>query len=77
MYSFLFLVRFYPFWAIPFSLLLLELGIYFYNRRARQYFYPCFAGAGVLIITSILWVVFEGFWKLGPLIKSFFEEFNS
>lgn len=73
MYSILFLVRFYPFWAVPFALVFFEMGVYHFNRRVRLGFVPCFALAFLLVVTSIIWLVFEGYWRAGPFFKAVLE----
>jgi hypothetical protein len=69
LYTILFLVRFYPFWAIPAALVFFELGVYHYNRRERIQFTLSFGIAGFLVISCIAWVIFEGYWRAGPFIK--------
>ena len=72
-YPILFLVRFFPFWAIPLALVMFEIGVYHYNRRQRLPVVISFSFAGLLAVASILWVVFEGYWKAGPVAKHFFD----
>lgn len=75
MYTILFLVRYLPFWGVPCALALFEVGVYFYNRRERLGFGTAFFISGLLIILSILWIVFEGYWRAGPIVKRFLESF--
>ena len=72
-YPILFLVRFFPFWAIPFALVMFEMGVYHYNRRERLPGVIAFAFAGLLAVVSITWVVFEGYGKAGPVVKHFLD----
>ena len=73
LYSLLFLVRFFPFWAVPLALVFFELGIYHFNRRERSMFVTFFASSGFFVILSILWIVFEGYWRAGPFVKRLFD----
>jgi hypothetical protein len=70
LYQFLYLVRFYPFWAVPLALVFFEMGTYYYNRRERIGFLFFYGITAMFIITSILWLVFEGYWRAGPFVKS-------
>lgn len=73
LYPMLFLVRYFPFWAIPLALVFWELGTYHWNRRERIPTIVFFGGAGGLAITSILWIIFEGYWRAGPFVKRMVE----
>lgn len=73
MYFFLFLVRLLPFWAVPTAVVFFELGIYHYNRRERFAYSAFFAIAGFLTVASIIWLVFEGYWRAGPFFYRIFE----
>lgn len=75
LYPLLFLIRYFPFWAIPFALVCFELGVYHYNRRERASTIAFFGAAGVFAIGSILWLIFEGYWRAGPFVKRFFDDF--
>ena len=72
-YSVLFMVRYFPFWAVPLALIFFELGVYHYNRRERSGTLTFFGAAAFLVIVTILWIVFEGYWRAGPWIKQFIE----
>lgn len=73
LYPMLFLVRYFPFWAVPFALVLFELGVYHYNRRERIPTAFFFGMTAMLVIISILWLIFEGYWRAGPMLKRFVE----
>lgn len=73
LYTLLFLARFLPFWAVPVALVFFELGIYHYGRRRRSLFLACFGVSGVLLISSILWIVYDGYWRAGMFLKRFIE----
>jgi len=75
LYFFLFLVRFLPFWAIPFALVAFELGVYHYNRRERYPTLFYFGITGFLTVSSIIWLAFEGYWRAGPFFKRLIESF--
>jgi hypothetical protein len=76
LYSFLFLVRYYPFWAIPVALLFFEMGTYHYHRRERILFVFLYGGSTFLVVTAILWVVFEGYWRAPPILKRLIENYG-
>jgi hypothetical protein len=76
LYTFLFLVRYYPFWAIPASLVFFELGTYHYHRRERILFGLLYGVSTFFVISSILWVVFEGYWRAPPFLKRFIENYG-
>ena len=76
LYPLLFLVRYYPFWAIPVALVFFELGVYHFNRRARVSFSGAFGIAALLTITSIIWVVLEGYWRAGPFVKRLWDQMH-
>ena len=73
MYLILFLARFYPFWAVPMALLFFEMGMQQFNRRKRLSVVINFVIAGLLVITSIVWIIFEGYWRAGPFILKMIE----
>lgn len=73
MYTILFLVRFLPFWAVPAALVCFEIGMYHFNRRQRLGYVPFFGTAFFLVISCIIWLVFEGYWRAGPWVKAFLE----
>ena len=73
LYTVLFFARFFPFWAVPLALVIFELGMYHFNRRVRSLFLACFSASFFLVVASILWVVFEGYWRAGPIIKNFWD----
>lgn len=73
LYTFLFIVRFFPFWAVPLALVLFEMGVYFYNRRERLFFMMFFTLSALSVVLSILWLVFEGYWRAGPFIKELIQ----
>ncbi len=73
LYALLFLVRLYPFWAIPLALVFFELGMYHYNRRERILTLISFGSVSFFVITSGWWIFAEGYWTAGPFVKKFFE----
>lgn len=73
LYTTLFLVRYFPFWAIPAALVMFELGMYHYNRRQRVTFTVAFGISISLALGSIIWIVFEGYWRAGPFVRRIFE----
>lgn len=75
LYTTLFLVRYFPFWATPIALVLFEVGVYHFNRRERGSCVVYFVLSGALAVSSILWIVFEGYWRAGPFVKKFLESF--
>lgn len=75
LYPMLFLVRYFPFWAIPLALVMFEVGTYHHNRRERIPTVFFFGLCGSMVITSILWLIFEGYWRAGPFIKRTVESF--
>lgn len=77
MYTILFLARHFPFWALPVALLCFEMGYYYYRKRERFLFVSCFFLAASLFLTSVFWVVFEGYWRAGPWIKGLIDPFVS
>ncbi|MEW6058039.1 MAG: hypothetical protein AB1540_15640 [Bdellovibrionota bacterium] len=77
LYFLLFLIRYFPFWAIPVALVIFEIGVYYYNRRQRFAFVLFFGAAATLTLTSIAWLVFEGYWRAGPIVKKFFDSFTT
>ena len=76
LYTFLFFVRYWPFWAIPVSLVFFEIGTYYYNRRDRIPFMSAYSLTAFLVITSILWIGFEGYWRAGPFVKKVHDAFT-
>lgn len=73
LYSALFLIRFFPFWAVPLALVFFEVGVYHYNRRVRHYFVPFFLAAFIMVVLAIIWIAFEGYWRAGPFLKPYLE----
>ena len=73
LYPTLFLIRFFPFWGVPLALVIFELGVYHFNRRTRHFYVPCFLLALFLVIISILWIVYEGYWRWGPAFMHFVQ----
>lgn len=51
--------RFFPYWALPVTLILFELGRFFRRRQMGMQF-VCFGTAGLLILLTLLWFVFRG-----------------
>jgi hypothetical protein len=76
LYVMLFLVRYFPFWAIPVALVAFELGIYHFNRRERTMYNICFITSLVLTGLSIAWIVFEGYWTAAPFVKRTVDLFH-
>lgn len=65
------LVRYYPFWAIPVAIIFFEIGMYHYNRRALI---PAAGGFGLtvlLVISTIFWLAFEGYWRAWPFLRNY------
>jgi hypothetical protein len=59
MHEIFFLVRIYPYWTIPFAMVLAQLAIFF-RRRGSGLRFPLWGMVGILIATAIIWVVFRG-----------------
>ncbi|MGE4234042.1 MAG: hypothetical protein AB7F43_12000 [Bacteriovoracia bacterium] len=74
LYILLFFVRYYPFWALPATIILFELGLYSYNRRDRIPTVLCFGTSFTLVVLAILWILFEGYWRAAPFIKGILIE---
>jgi hypothetical protein len=73
LYPFLLMVRYLPFWAVPLAIVLFEIGLYYYNRRERIPVLACFGCVGILLLSSIFWLVFEGYWRAGPFLRKYLE----
>jgi len=56
--------------------MLFELGVYHYNRRNRIGLFGSFGLFAVLVVASIFWLVFEGYWRGGPAAKRFLEYYG-
>lgn len=52
-------LRFYPFWAVPAALIMVELGRY-YRRKAKKQQFFCFGLSAGLVLTSLLWLILRG-----------------
>ena len=66
----IFLARFFPFWAIPLALVAFEVANFQYNRRNR-YGVLAFGGlTAMMVLLSLFWLIFEGYWRAGPFVKS-------
>jgi hypothetical protein len=53
------LMRFYPYWAVPVGIVVVELGLYCRRRRiSKQWLF--FAVGATLFATSIAWVALRG-----------------
>jgi len=64
------LARFYPYWALPVILVVIELGIFF-RRRASSLQWGVFTLAGILLFMVLLWFGFRGDIHSDAWIKSF------
>ncbi len=53
------LVRFFPYWAVPLAIVLVDLGIYFRRKKKPSYRWVLFLSA-VLVILSLVWVITRG-----------------
>ena len=72
LYFVLFLVRYLPFWAVPGALLFFDLGVYYYNARERGRTAAAFSMAAVCMILTGVWVFYDGYWRIGLLIRKNF-----
>jgi uncharacterized membrane protein len=53
------LARLYPFWAVPFAIVVAQLGLFF-RRKARASQWSCWAVSFFLMLGVALWIAFRG-----------------
>jgi hypothetical protein len=53
------LLRLYPYWALPVSILFGQLGMFF-RRHDNKLQWVCFGAVGFFVITTVLWAIGRG-----------------